>query len=130
MGDNRPIGVFDSGVGGLSVFRRIRADLLHENLLYVADSGHAPYGNKSAAFIVRRSFALTEFLLEQGAQPWTELPLWVPESDPAMVQTTGRAAVTAVRSAGLTAPRSLLTPPPLRPASGSPPDGRSRRRSP
>jgi len=43
-----PIGVFDSGVGGLSVLRRIRADLPHENLLYVADSGHAPYGGKPA----------------------------------------------------------------------------------
>ena len=68
MGNNNPIGIFDSGVGGLSVFRRIRADLPHENLLYVADSGHAPYGNKPAEFIVRRSVALTEFLLDQGAK--------------------------------------------------------------
>ena len=64
----QPIGVFDSGVGGLSVFRRIRADLPHEALLYVADSGHAPYGNKPAEFIARRAFAITEFLLEQGAK--------------------------------------------------------------
>ncbi|MBK8754002.1 MAG: glutamate racemase [Candidatus Competibacteraceae bacterium] len=66
--NNNPIGVFDSGVGGLSVFRQIRADLPDETLLYVADSGHAPYGNKPADFIVRRSFAITEFLLEQGAK--------------------------------------------------------------
>ncbi|MCC9000587.1 MAG: glutamate racemase [Candidatus Contendobacter sp.] len=66
--NNNPIGVFDSGVGGLSVFRRIRADLPDETLLYIADSGHAPYGNKPADFIVRRSFAITEFLLEQGAK--------------------------------------------------------------
>jgi len=65
---NQPIGVFDSGVGGLSVFRRIRADLPHETLLYVADSGHAPYGNKPAEFVARRAFALTEFLLDQGAK--------------------------------------------------------------
>ena len=63
-----PVGVFDSGVGGLSVFRRIRTDLPHETLLYVADSGHAPYGNKPADFITRRAFAITEFLLEQDAK--------------------------------------------------------------
>lgn len=65
---NQPIGVFDSGVGGLSVFRRIRTDLPHETLLYVADSGHAPYGNKPAEFVARRAFTLTEFLLAQGAK--------------------------------------------------------------
>lgn len=68
MHDDRPIGVFDSGVGGLSVLRRIRADLPHETLLYVADSGHAPYGNKPAEFVARRSVAITEFLLEQRAK--------------------------------------------------------------
>lgn len=66
--NDHPIGVFDSGVGGLSVFRRIRADLPREMLLYVADSGHAPYGNKPTEFIVRRSLAITEFLLERGAK--------------------------------------------------------------
>lgn len=65
---NNPIGVFDSGVGGLSVFRQIRCDLPRETLLYVADSGYAPYGNKPAHFIVQRSFAITQFLLEQGAK--------------------------------------------------------------
>jgi len=68
MDNNKPIGVFDSGVGGLSVLRRIRADLPHERLLYVADSGHAPYGNKPADFVARRSFAITEFLLERSAK--------------------------------------------------------------
>jgi len=68
MNNARPVGVFDSGVGGLSVLRRIRADLPHEMLLYVADSGHAPYGNKPNEFIARRSVAITEFLLEQDAK--------------------------------------------------------------
>ncbi len=68
MDNHKPIGVFDSGVGGLSVSRRIRADLPHETLVYVADSGHAPYGNKPAEFIARRSVAITEFLLEQGVK--------------------------------------------------------------
>lgn len=65
---NQPIGVFDSGVGGLSVLQRIRVELPHETLLYIADSGHAPYGNKPVEFIVRRSLAITEFLLERGVK--------------------------------------------------------------
>ena len=68
MDNNHPVGIFDSGVGGLSVLRRIRSDLPHEALLYVADSGHAPYGNQPAAFILERSVAITEFLLERGAK--------------------------------------------------------------
>ncbi|MDS4027143.1 MAG: glutamate racemase [Candidatus Contendobacter sp.] len=66
--NDNPIGMFDSGVGGLSVLRHVRADLPHESLVYVADSGHAPYGNKPADFIVRRAFAITEFLLEREAK--------------------------------------------------------------
>jgi glutamate racemase len=63
-----PIGVFDSGVGGLSVLREIRARLPHEPLLYVADSAHVPYGNKTPAFIVERSRTLGRFLLDLGAK--------------------------------------------------------------
>lgn len=63
-----PIGVFDSGVGGLSVLREIRRELPYENLLYVADSAHAPYGDKSNPFIEARSVAITEFLLNRGAK--------------------------------------------------------------
>jgi len=64
----RPIGVFDSGVGGLSVLRRIRTDLPSEHLHYVADSGHAPYGDKSAEFIASRSLAIAKFLVDAGAK--------------------------------------------------------------
>lgn len=63
-----PIGIFDSGVGGLSVLRHIQEELPHENLLYVADSAHAPYGGKSPQEIQARSLALTEFLVGQGAK--------------------------------------------------------------
>jgi glutamate racemase len=59
------IGVFDSGVGGLSVLKAIRILLPHENLVYVADSAHVPYGNKSPEYIQQRSMTLTKFLLEQ-----------------------------------------------------------------
>jgi glutamate racemase len=68
MNNNNPIGVFDSGVGGLSVLRQIRAGLPHEALLYVADSGHAPYGNQPVEFILERAVTITEFLLERGAK--------------------------------------------------------------
>ena len=63
-----PIGVFDSGVGGLSVLRHIRAQLPHEHLLYFADSGHAPYGDKTEAYVVERALAVTAFLLAHGAK--------------------------------------------------------------
>ena len=61
------IGVFDSGVGGLSVLRHIRQILPNERLIYVADSGHVPYGDKSKEYIEARSLILTRFLQQQGA---------------------------------------------------------------
>lgn len=64
----RPIGVFDSGVGGLSVLRHIRAALPAEDLLYVADSAHAPYGVKSPQFIEARALAIAEFLVARDAK--------------------------------------------------------------
>jgi glutamate racemase len=61
------VGLFDSGVGGLSVFREIRALLPEVDLAYVADSAHVPYGEKSHDYILARSRALTAFLVSQGA---------------------------------------------------------------
>ncbi|HYE35718.1 glutamate racemase [Methylocaldum sp.] len=63
-----PVGVFDSGVGGLSVLREIRRELPKEDLLYVADSGYAPYGDRTEQFIEARSVAIIEFLVSQGAK--------------------------------------------------------------
>lgn len=68
MGAEDPIGVFDSGVGGLSVLREIRRELPGEDLLYVADSAHAPYGDLPLATIKTRSLAIAEFLLERRAK--------------------------------------------------------------
>jgi len=68
MPSNAPVGVFDSGVGGLSVLREIRQLLPRERLLYVADSGHVPYGDKTPEFIRQRSLLISGFLLEQGAK--------------------------------------------------------------
>jgi len=64
----RPIGVFDSGVGGLSVLREIRQALPHEALLYVADSGHAPYGERTPEYIQDRAERIIGFLQDQGAK--------------------------------------------------------------
>ena len=63
-----PIGVFGSGLGGLSVLRHARARLPAEDFLYVADSGHAPYGERSANWIRDRSLTLGEFLIGHGAK--------------------------------------------------------------
>jgi glutamate racemase len=63
-----PIGVFDSGVGGISVLREVRRLLPGEDLVYVADSGHCPYGGKSYAEIQVRACAITRFLVGQGAE--------------------------------------------------------------
>ncbi|SQG00219.1 glutamate racemase [Paucimonas lemoignei] len=63
-----PVGVFDSGVGGLSVLGEIRALLPAESLLYVADAGHIPYGEKSPEFIRQRCMTIAGFFREQGAK--------------------------------------------------------------
>ncbi|MFZ4552576.1 MAG: glutamate racemase [Aquabacterium sp.] len=66
-GEGHRIGVFDSGLGGLSVLQALRARLPHAEMLYVADSGHAPYGEKDVAHITARSLHISRFLLGQGA---------------------------------------------------------------
>ncbi|MFT4241742.1 MAG: glutamate racemase [Acidovorax sp.] len=61
----RPIGVFDSGVGGLSVLRALRAELPHERFVYLADSAHAPYGERGDAYVAARTHAITRYLRER-----------------------------------------------------------------
>jgi glutamate racemase len=63
-----PIGIFDSGVGALSVLRHIQARLPSEHLLCFCDSGHAPYGGKSDAEIIARTLAIAEFLLAKNVK--------------------------------------------------------------
>jgi glutamate racemase len=62
---NRPIGVFDSGVGGVSVLQEIQRQLPAEDLIYVADSAYAPYGDKPVKDIQERAFLIVKFLLEE-----------------------------------------------------------------
>lgn len=68
MDQNQAIGVFDSGVGGLSVVRYLLQELPQESLIYYADSARAPYGNKSRAEVIRYSEEITQFLLDQGCK--------------------------------------------------------------
>ncbi len=64
----RPIGVFDSGVGGVSVLREIRRVLPSENLIYLADSAYTPYGDRPAAVITERSIAMVTLLEREGVK--------------------------------------------------------------
>ena len=66
--NNNPIGVFDSGVGGISVLKHIHALLPHEDLMYVADSKYAPYGNKTAEEITARCFELADYLIAKNVK--------------------------------------------------------------
>jgi glutamate racemase len=64
----QPIGIFDSGIGGLSVLRHLEAFYPHEHLLYFADQAHVPYGSRTAEEIRHYSAEITRFLLDQGAK--------------------------------------------------------------
>ncbi|MGY8524047.1 glutamate racemase [Paracidovorax citrulli] len=63
-----PIGIFDSGLGGLSVLREVRALLPDESLLYLADSAHAPYGEKPPEEVRARTMLACEWLAAQGCK--------------------------------------------------------------
>ena len=62
----RPIGIFDSGVGGLTVFKAIRAAFPEEDLLYFGDTARVPYGPKSHNTIIEYSIQNARFLLQKG----------------------------------------------------------------
>jgi glutamate racemase len=65
MTNENPIGVFDSGIGGITVFNAIRNELPQEHLIYFGDSIHLPYGEKSMETIRQLSAGVTDFLLRQ-----------------------------------------------------------------
>lgn len=68
MSDNRPIGIFDSGIGGLTVAHAIRKLLPQESILYFGDTAHLPYGDKSEAAIQAYSVKIADFLYRQGSK--------------------------------------------------------------
>ena len=67
LGDG-PIGVFDSGLGGLSVWRHLHATMPHENFIYIADNANVPYGDKPEAWIRERMVQMTEWFLARGCK--------------------------------------------------------------
>lgn len=74
MADERPIGLLDSGVGGLSVLREVRALLPTESLVYLADQAHLPYGEKDRAQVRRYVEGIARFLLEDHACKMIVIP--------------------------------------------------------
>src|SRR3989304_6782434 len=66
--DNRPIGFFDSGVGGLTIWRATKKLLPRESLVFLADSGHVPYGEKSPAEVRDLTTRIVRFLLRQDVK--------------------------------------------------------------
>lgn len=68
MSDSRPLGVFDSGIGGLTVAKEIKNILPHESIIYYGDSKHLPYGNKSPELIKQYAENITQFLIDQGCK--------------------------------------------------------------
>lgn len=68
ISSNSPIGIFDSGVGGISVLRAIREQMPEESVIYFGDQGHIPYGPRPMEQIRNFSEAITKFLLEQNAK--------------------------------------------------------------
>ena len=63
-----PVGIFDSGLGGLSVLRAVRAQLPAERVIYIADSRYAPYGERDDDFIADRALAIGAWVVSQGAK--------------------------------------------------------------
>ncbi len=66
--DNRPIGIFDSGIGGLTVFGEVMKALPNERLIYFGDTARVPYGSKSAETVTKFSKQITRFLIEQDVK--------------------------------------------------------------
>src|SRR6476660_881513 len=63
-----PIGVFDSGIGGLTVARQLRRVMPHEDISYLGDTARVPYGTKSPSTVVRFACEDTQFLLQQNVK--------------------------------------------------------------
>lgn len=121
--DNRPIGVFDSGMGGLTAVRELAALLPHEQLIYFGDTGRVPYGGRSRNTIIRyarqdvaflRSFDLKAIVVACGTVSTTALPILQAEAAGfpifGVVAPTAQQAVDATRNGkiGLIATRASI----------------------
>src|SRR6516162_8473993 len=67
-GDTRPIGVFDSGIGGLTVVKALRDLLPEEQIVYLGDTARVPYGSRSPSTVERYSLEIANMLMERGAK--------------------------------------------------------------
>ena len=95
--NQRPVGVFDSGLGGLSVLREALCQLPRENYIYFGDNLNAPYGDKGEAEITRLAFAGARLLVERGVKAlvvhaW--LPLWLASGDDCSVNVSHATGLT------------------------------------
>lgn len=120
--DNRPIGVFDSGLGGLTAVRELAALLPHEQLIYFGDTGRVPYGGRSRDTIIRyarqdvaflRGFDLKAIVVACGTVSTTALPVLQREQELpifGVVEPTARQAAEATRNGkiGLIATRASI----------------------
>ena len=65
---NSPIGIFDSGIGGLTVTHALKEQMLNESIIYFGDTKHLPYGEKSEESIINFSTTISKFLLDQNCK--------------------------------------------------------------
>ena len=86
-GAARPVGVFDSGVGGLSILRSLRAQLPAESFVYLADAGFAPYGERGDAFVIERTRAVVRQLRDVHIR--TIEPPKAPAAEQTRIETAG-----------------------------------------
>ena len=68
MLNNKAIGVFDSGLGGLTVLKALKKQLSHESFIYFGDTAHVPYGSKSVETVQNYSNQITQFLLDHNVK--------------------------------------------------------------
>ncbi|HCU05152.1 MAG TPA: glutamate racemase [Coxiellaceae bacterium] len=68
IGNARPIGIFDSGIGGLTIAQAVTTLLPHENIIYFGDTAHVPYGDKSTSTIQSYCLKICDVLLEEGCK--------------------------------------------------------------
>lgn len=107
-----PLGVWDSGVGGLSVLQELRALLPREEMIYLADGRYCPYGGRTAGEIIERSLAMTQAVIDRGAKAVV-----------IACNTATTVAITRVRAAFPTVPIIGMVPA-VKPAAGATHTGR------
>lgn len=116
--DQRPIGVFDSGSGGLTAVREIRSILPSENIIYFGDTSRVPYGGRSAEILLRyarqdvhflRSFDVKALLVACGTVSTNALPVLAAENDIPVLGVVKPSCAAAAAQEGFTTPRTGIS---------------------